>query len=45
MDQGAATVEPNARDNSGSEALVALAGVARRYRMGESTVTALESVT
>ena len=36
MDQGAATVEPNARDNSGGEALVALEGVARRYRMGET---------
>ena len=45
MDQGAATVEPSARDDSGGKALVALDGVARRYRMGESTVTALENVT
>ena len=45
MNQGAATVEPSARDGSAGKALVALEGVARRYRMGESTVTALEDVT
>ena len=45
MKQGAATVESSARASSTGKGLVALEGVARRYPMGESTVTALENVT
>lgn len=44
MSENAIVAADERRTHSAAEPLVRLAGVARRYRMGESTVTALESV-
>ena len=44
MSQGAIAAAEDEQTHSAVEPLVRLAGVARRYRMGESTVTALQSV-
>ena len=44
MSQNAITAAEDEETHSAVEPLVRLAGVARRYRMGESTVTALQNV-
>ena len=44
MAQGAKAAAEGGQAHSAAEPLVRLAGVARRYRMGESTVTALQGV-
>jgi putative ABC transport system ATP-binding protein len=44
MTEGAAMIEAGDRLRQNTEALVTLEGVARRYQMGETTVTALEGI-